>query len=119
MKMRIVDKIDSSALLVMKTHQQNTLKTFISAIRALQDQKAFALRLVESCWPARGQKEPKGSAQTSSLGQTKLVWPHLLLKMMQNALTQQGKSSAAIHHALNELDPGDLPFCLCVVVNVR
>ncbi len=64
-------------------------------------------------------KEPKGSAQKSSLGETKLVRPHLRLKPMQNALTQQGKSCTAIPHALNELDPAHLPFCLPVVMGVR
>ncbi len=65
------------------------------------------------------QKEPKGSAQKNSLGQTKLVRPRLLLEAMQNALAQQGKSCTAIHHALDKFDPGHLPFCLSVVVGVR
>lgn len=31
---------------------------------------------------------------------------------MQNTLSQQGKSGPAKHHALNELNPGDLAFHL-------
>ncbi len=64
-------------------------------------------------------KEPKGSAQKSSLGETKRVEPRLLLETMQNALAQQGKSCTAIHHSLDQLDPRHLPFCLPVVVGVR
>src|SRR5438034_9268182 len=64
-------------------------------------------------------KEPKGSAQKHSPGQTKLVRPRQSLKTMENALTQQRKSCAAIHHSLDEFDPGHLAFCLPVVVGMR
>ena len=124
--MKIVRKFDSSAHLVMKSHQENALRTFPSfssdfcdAITTLQDQKVFPSHPVEFCWLARNQKEPKGPTQERSLGQTKLVGAHLLLEAMQDALTQQGKSSAAIHHSLNELDPSHLPFCLRIVVGAR
>ena len=49
----------------------------------------------------------------------KLVEPRQLLEAVQNALTQQGKSGAAIHHSLDEFYPGHLPFCLRVVVGMR
>jgi hypothetical protein len=68
---------------------------------------------------APGQKRVKGIGSREFLEQTKLVRPRLLLETMQNALAQQGKSCTAIHHALDKLYPGHLPFCLPVVVGVR
>jgi hypothetical protein len=59
--------IDSSALLVMKAHQQNTWKTFIfrsldfcHAITVPQDQKASLLQSVEFDWLVKGQKRAQG-----------------------------------------------------------
>jgi hypothetical protein len=58
---------DSSALLVMKAHQQNTWKTFIFrsldfcyAITVPQDQKASLLQPVEFYWLVKGQKRAQG-----------------------------------------------------------
>jgi hypothetical protein len=64
-------------------------------------------------------KEPKEPTRKRSSGQTKFVGTRLLLEAMQDALTQQRKSCAAIHHSLNELDPRHLPFCLRIVVGAR
>jgi hypothetical protein len=103
----------------MKAHQQNTWKTFIFrsldvcyASTVPQDQQASLLLPVELYWLRKGQKELKGSAQKDSFKHMKFVEPRQLLEAVQNALTQQGKSSAAIHHSLDEFDPGYLPFCL-------
>jgi len=64
---KIVRKSDSSALLVMKAHQQNTWKTFIfrsldvcCAITVPQDQKASLLQPVEFYWLVQGQKRAQG-----------------------------------------------------------
>jgi hypothetical protein len=64
---KIVPKFDSSALLVMKAHQQNTWKTFIFrsldfcyAITVPQDQKASLLQPVEFYWLVKGQKRAQG-----------------------------------------------------------
>src|SRR6266700_348029 len=66
-----------------------------------------------------GKKEPKGAAEKNSPGQTKRVRLRRSLKTMENALTHQGKSCATVHHALDELDPGHLPFGLSGVGGVR
>jgi hypothetical protein len=64
---KIVRKFDSSALLVMKAHQQNPWKTFI--FRSLdvcypmtvpQDQKASLLQPVEFYWFVQGKKTLNG-----------------------------------------------------------
>jgi len=66
-RVRIEDESDSSALLVMKAHQQNTWKTFIFrsldvcyAITVPQDQKASLLQPVEFYWLVKGQKRAQG-----------------------------------------------------------
>ena len=63
----IVRKIDSSALLVMKAHQQNTWKPFIfrsldfcHAVTVPQDQKASLLQSGEFDWLVKGQKRAQG-----------------------------------------------------------
>src|SRR5438874_1461446 len=94
----------------MKAHQQNTWKPFI--LRSLdvchastvpQDQQASLLPPVELYWLIQGQKELKESAQKDSFQQRKLVSPRQRLEAVQNALTQQGKSGAAIHHSFTEV----------------
>jgi hypothetical protein len=61
------DKPGSSALLVMKAHQQNTWETFIFrsldvcyAIPVSQDPKASLLQPVEFYWLEKGQKRAQG-----------------------------------------------------------
>src|SRR6266487_5043588 len=65
--MWIVPKFDSSALLVMKAHQQNTWKPFIfksldfcQAIAVPQVPKASLLQSVEFDWLGKGQKRAQG-----------------------------------------------------------
>ena len=62
-----VHNFDSSALLVMKAHQQNTWKTFIfrsldfcHAIAVPQVPKASLLQSVEFYWLVKGQKRAQG-----------------------------------------------------------
>ena len=126
MALQMEDKPGSSALLVKKAHQQKhgehlSPSAVTSATRSqiCKIRKSLPCTLSSLAGGARSQKEPKGSAQKSSLGQTELVWPPLLLETMQNALTQQGKSCTTIHHSLDKLDPGHLPFCLPVVMGMR
>ncbi len=64
---RVQLEFDSSALLVMKAHQQSRWKTFIFrsldvcyAITVPQDQKASLLQPVEFYWLVKGQKRAQG-----------------------------------------------------------
>jgi hypothetical protein len=119
-------EFDSSALLVMKAHQQNTWKTsifrslnFCHAITVRKTRKRLFCRRLSFIGLEKAKKELKGSAQKDSFEPMKFVSPSLLLEAVQNALTQQGKCCATVHHSLDELDPGHLPFCLRVVGGVR
>ena len=65
--LRVQHEFDSSALLVMKAHQQNTWETFIFrsldvcyAIPVSQDQKASLLQPIEFYWLVKGQKRAQG-----------------------------------------------------------